>query len=479
MAPRTGHVLLVNGNAGLVKLATSAAGAAHCQLTSVEGLEPALSWIAKKQFDLILLDATSFAGHDLAHFLNLDLSRQGHVVVAGSTGANSRNRGRNCSAEYIIEPLSLEALLGLMNQALLRTPSREIEFDGQFSGMFGRSLRMQALFESIRRVAPLEVGVLVHGESGTGKEMVAQALHKLSGRTGEFVAVNCGAISPDLLGSQLFGHERGSFTGATQSHAGYFEQARGGTLFLDEITEMPLALQVYLLRVIETHGVTRIGGTREIPIDVRVIAASNRDLQHAVAMGVLRQDLYFRLLEFPLTVPPLREHREDIPLLAQHFLDQLNHRYGTDKRLTAQAIDTLIARPWHGNVRELLHTIRRQYIMAGEAHEIEIVDDPARVPQRRASDSCEPRNGVTGPESTMSSAGLGGMIQFSVGTTFEEIEREALLKTLAHFHNNKREAARVLGISLKTVYNKLLRYRSQGLIGAEVMGDPEGNGRAA
>ncbi|HJR13591.1 MAG TPA: sigma-54 dependent transcriptional regulator [Rhodanobacteraceae bacterium] len=478
MAPRTGHVLLVNGRAGLLKLATAAAGAAHCQLTSVAGLEPALSWVAKKQFDLILMDASSLGEDALRHFLDLDLTRQGHIVVAGSSGANLRNRGANGSAEHVTEPLSLEALLGLMNQALLRTPSREIQFDGQ-CGMIGRTLRMQTLFENIRRVAPLEVGVLVHGESGTGKEMVAQALHRLSGRTGEFVAVNCGAISPDLLSSHLFGHERGSFTGATQLHAGYFEQARGGTLFLDEITEMPLALQVYLLRVIETHSVTRVGGTREIPIDVRVIAASNRDLQHAVAMGVLRQDLYFRLLEFPLTVPPLRERREDIPLLAQHFLDQLNDRYGTGKRLSTQAMDALVKRPWPGNVRELLHTIRRQYITAGDAHEIEVLDDPGRIPHRRASDTREPSNSGIGPHSIPSSAVLDGTIHFSVGTTFEEIEREALLKTLAHFHNNKREAARALGISLKTVYNKLLRYRSQGLIGEDVLGEPEGNGRAA
>jgi len=478
MAPRTGHVLLVNGQAGLLKLATAAAGATHCQLTSVAGLEPALSWVAKKQFDLILLDAASLGEDALRQFLDLDLTRQGHIVVAGSSGANLRNRGPNGSAEHVTEPLSLEALLGLMNQALLRTPSREIQFDGQ-CGMVGRTLRMQALFENIRRVAPLEVGVLVHGESGTGKEMVAQALHRLSGRTGEFVAVNCGAISPDLLSSHLFGHERGSFTGATQLHAGYFEQARGGTLFLDEITEMPLALQVYLLRVIETHSVTRVGGTREIPIDVRVIAASNRDLQHAAAMGVLRQDLYFRLLEFPLTVPPLRERREDIPLLAQHFLDQLNDRYGTGKRLSTQAMDALAKRPWPGNVRELLHTIRRQYITAGDAHEIEVLDDPERIPHRRSSDTREPWNGGIGSDAVPPSAVLDGTIHFSVGATFEEIEREALLKTLAHFHNNKREAARTLGISLKTVYNKLLRYRSQGLIGEDVLGEPEGNGRAA
>lgn len=480
MAPCMGHVLLVDGEGGLVKLASAAAGAAHCQLTWAAGLESALTWVAKKQFDLILMDASSLAADDLAKFLDLDLTRQGHVVVAGSADVNLRKCGKGGSAEHVIKPLSLEALLGLMNRALLRTPSREIQFDGQLGGMIGRTLRMQALFESIRRVAPLEVGVLILGESGTGKEMVAQALHKLSGRKGDFVAVNCGAISPDLLSSQLFGHERGSFTGATQLHAGYFEQARGGTLFLDEITEMPLGLQVYLLRAIETHSVTRVGGTREIPIDVRVIAASNRDLQHAVAMGVLRQDLYFRLLEFPLTVPPLRERREDIPLLAQHFLDQLNDRYGTEKRLAAQALDALMKRAWPGNVRELLHAIRRQYITSGEVCELEIHDEPGRPPHRRASDTHESRrHGAIASDSAPSSAALDGTIQFSVGTTFEEMEREALLKTLAHFHNNKREAARVLGISLKTVYNKLLRYRSQGLIGEDVMGASEDNGRAA
>lgn len=479
MALRTGHVLLIDGKGGLVKLATAAAGAANCQITWAAGLEPALTWVAKKQFDLILMDASSLAEDDLSHFLDLDLTRQGQVVVAGSV-ANLRNRGTGGSAAHVTGPLSLEALLGLMNRALLRTPSREIQLDGQLGGMVGRTLRMQALFESIRRVAALDVGVLVHGESGTGKEMVAQALHKLSGRRGDFVAVNCGAISPDLLSSQLFGHERGSFTGATQLHAGYFEQARGGTLFLDEITEMPLALQVYLLRAIETHSVTRVGGTREIPIDVRVIAASNRDLQHAVAMGVLRQDLYFRLLEFPLTVPPLRERREDIPLLAQHFLDQLNDRYGTEKRLGAEALEALARRPWPGNVRELLHTIRRQYITSGETCELEIQDDPGRLPRRRASDTHHAsHNGAIESDPPAPSAALDGTIQFSVGTTFEEIEREALLKTLAHFHNNKREAARVLGISLKTVYNKLLRYRAQGLIGEDVIGTSADSGRAA
>ncbi|HVX05375.1 MAG TPA: sigma-54 dependent transcriptional regulator [Rhodanobacteraceae bacterium] len=331
---------------------------------------------------------------------------------------------------------------------------------------------MQALFESIRRVAPLDVGVLVLGESGTGKELVARALHQLSGRTGKFVAVNCGAISPELLSSQLFGHERGAFTGAIQSHAGFFEQARGGTLFLDEITEMSCALQVYLLRVIETHALTRVGGSREFAVDVRVIAASNRDLPQAVAAGELRADLYFRLLEFPLTLPPLRERREDIPLLAQHFLGQLNERYGTAKQFAPDALEKLASRAWPGNVRELLHLVRRHYITAGDGIVIDVGDEPVQTLRRRRVGDVQATH-----DSRLASDGT---IHFTVGMTFDAIEREVMLKTLAHVRNNKREAARVLGVSLKTIYNKLLRYRAEGLIGEEMMGDsPEHNGRAA
>lgn len=481
MGSCTGQVLLANGRADADPIVQAAARATACQLTVVSDLPSARKLLAQKQFDLILIDAAFADMGSLGAIGGLDLTRQGRVVVAGAAARRDGGRAVNPSAfECLTEPISVERLTRLMRDAVLRTPSREIAADRGFGGMLGRTMRMQALFENIRRVAPLDVGVLVHGESGTGKELVAQALHRLSGRTGTFVAVNCGAVSPELLSSQLFGHERGSFTGATQSHAGYFEQARGGTLFLDEVTEMPRTLQVYLLRVIETHSLTRVGGSREIPVDVRVIAASNRDLQHAVAAGDLRSDLYFRLLEFPLAIPPLRERREDIPLLAQHFLDQLNGHHQTSKHFATQGMSRLIASYWPGNVRELRHTVQRQYILAGDASEIEIHDEPDHPPQRRASDrpraaSLDGRSG-----STFAPALMDGAIRFPIGTRLEDIEREALLKTLAHFHNNKREAARALGISLKTIYNKLLRYRSLGLIDEEVLGGPpEGNGRAA
>lgn len=476
MAFRTGQVLLVEADAGFVALATAAARTAYCHLTSVASVAQATRQVAKRQFDLILIDTATIDADSLNRFLSLDLTYQGRVVLVGDPAVARNARARD--VEYVSGAMSFEALTGLMDQALRRTPSKEIPGADAFGGMIGRTPRMQMLLGTIRRIAPLDVGVLVQGESGTGKELVARALHALSGRSGKFIAVNCGAVATELLGSQMFGHERGSFTGATQSHAGYFEQAEGGTLFLDEITEMPHALQVYLLRVIETHSLTRVGGSREISVDVRVIAASNRDLQHAVAEGDLRSDLYFRLLEFPLTIPPLRERREDVPLLAQHFLDQLNARYGTKKWLDARAKCALIKRPWPGNVRELLHTVRRQYILAGDAGTLDIPVESDGALYRRASDKQAGRGTTPGTPTGMRADG--DDIRFSIGTTFEEIEREALLKTLAHFHNNKRDTARVLGVSLKTIYNKLLRYRSQGLIGQDVLnGLPEDNGRAA
>lgn len=345
-----------------------------------------------------------------------------------------------------------------------------ISAEGGFRGMIGRTPRMQALFEQIRRVAPLDVGVLVQGESGTGKELVAQAIHQLSSRDGKFVAVNCGAVAPELLGSQLFGHERGSFTGATHSHAGYFEQAEGGTLFLDEITEMPPVLQVYLLRVAETHSLTRVGGAHEIPVDVRIVAASNRDMQHAVASGAMRSDLYFRLLEFPLVLPPLRERRDDIPLLACHFVQQLNARHRTRKHLGEQTLQHLSVRSWPGNVRELRHVVQRHYIMSGDNDEIEIAFDPEQPLYRRASDVGY--SGKTRSESMQPSA-RDDTICFDVGATLEEVERTLLRKTLAHCHNDKRQAARVLGVSLKTIYNKLKRYRMHDVVDDDVPGRPD------
>ncbi|HJU26583.1 MAG TPA: sigma-54 dependent transcriptional regulator [Rhodanobacteraceae bacterium] len=480
MVSRMGHVLLLNAQDGLLELAAAAAKVAYCQLTAIADFDSARKLVAKKQFDLVLIDSIELDAAELNRFLELDLSNQGRIVVAGDAAPIVRAHDATApEIEYVREPLSFGLLTRLMSHALSRTPSKEIPAEGEFSGMIGRTPRMQALFGNIRRVASLDVGVLVHGESGTGKELVARALHTLSGRPGKFVAVNCGALAPELLSSQIFGHERGSFTGATQSHAGYFEQAAGGTLFLDEITEMPYPLQVYLLRVIEARSLTRLGGSREIPLDVRIVAASNRDLQRVVEEGGLRQDLYFRLLEFPLAVPPLRERREDIPLLARHFLNLLNARYGTQKRISDALLHDLSLRAWPGNVRELRHVVQRLYILSGDAGAIDGAE-PERPLQRSHPDPQSRAGEKQVPvERTGVSLDDGESIRFRVGMTLDDVERAVLLKTLAHCGNDKREAARVLGVSLKTVYNKLLRYRLRGMFEGVLNGSPEDSDRVA
>ncbi|HJU26396.1 MAG TPA: sigma-54 dependent transcriptional regulator [Rhodanobacteraceae bacterium] len=449
----TGNVLLVDDNDAFSSAVAEMARLSRCKITATDKLESARKLITEKTYDLLLIDLALPDGNGLDLVQDIDLASQGRVaIVTGNPSIESAVRAVKSPAfEYLIKPVSTEILTRLMDDAQRRAEARSSATVRQFGGMIGHSACMQVLFEKIRRVAALDVCVLVHGESGTGKELVARALHESSGRAGRFVAVNCGAIAPELLSSQLFGHERGSFTGAMQSHAGYFEQAQGGTLFLDEITEMPAALQVYLLRVIETRCLTRVGGSREIPVDVRLIAASNRDPQRAVASGALRSDLYFRLMEFPLAVPPLRERREDIPLLARHFLDRLNERYGTAKTFSAEALRVLCERPWLGNVRELRHAVQRHYIMAGAGGRVDAQPEP-EPPLHPAP-------------------GADGAVRFTVGMTFDDVEREMLLKTLAHFNNNKRQAARALGITAKTIYNRLLRYRSQELIGDDLLAD--------
>jgi DNA-binding NtrC family response regulator len=446
-----GSVLLVDDNADFCSMVYQIANTSRCRMTSVDTLERARRVTSEDDFDLLLIDIALPDGNGLDLVDEIDLASHGKVaVVTGSPSIESAVRAvRAPIVEYLVKPVSTQRLIELMTGARERALTRHPPPGQQLGGMIGRSAAMQALFDQVRRVAPLDVCVFVQGESGTGKELVARAVHDLSGRRGRFVAVNCGAIAADLLSSQLFGHERGSFTGAVQSHTGFFEQAEGGTLFLDEITEMPAALQVFLLRVLETRTLTRVGGTREIPIDVRVIAACNRDPQQAIDSGHLRADLYYRLMEFPIAVPPLRERRDDVPLLATHFLERLNDRYETSRHFDAETLRHLAQRPWPGNVRELRHAVQRHYILADG----DVVSVRAEAPPRPVTES-------------------DGSIRFAVGMTFEEIEREMLLKTLASCNNNKRQAARALGITAKTIYNRLLRYRAQGLIDETLLGAP-------
>jgi DNA-binding NtrC family response regulator len=312
--------------------------------------------------------------------------------------------------------------------------------------LFGACDSMHALFATIRRVASVDATVVILGESGSGKELVANAIHQLSERRqGPFVAVNCGAVPETLIESELFGHERGSFTGAARTHRGCFERASGGTLFLDEITEMPLDMQVRLLRALETRRFSRVGGDQEIAIDVRVIAATNRDLRAAVAAGKLREDLMYRICVIPIDVPSLRKREGDALLLAEMFLERLNEENSTAKVFTEEARGRIIAHSWPGNVRELRNIVHRAYVLSDDhvTVEVERRDGPAQV----------------GPETERPAVSSGHNVVIRVGTSLDLAEQALIMATLRAVDGSKSKAAHVLGISLKTLYNRLHAYR--------------------
>ena len=305
--------------------------------------------------------------------------------------------------------------------------------------LLGASPAMQEVFRLIERVGPTEASVLLTGESGSGKELAAQSIHECSPRRGRpFVAINCGAIPAGLIEAELFGYEKGSFTGAVRAHAGVFERAQGGTLLLDEVTEMPLDMQTRLLRVLETRSYYRVGASTEYIADVRVIAATNRCPLQAVQKGQLREDLLYRLAVFPVRMPPLRSRGDDVELLAEHFLAELNAQSRTQKRLSALARMTLKQHPWPGNVRELKNCIERAFILGDTVLELAPLIQGAAVPWRAGVDSAR--------------------LNIRVGSRIHDMERSLIEATLDYFKGNKRRAADALGCSLKTLYNKLNGY---------------------
>ncbi|CAG9180021.1 sigma-54-dependent Fis family transcriptional regulator [Cupriavidus respiraculi] len=323
------------------------------------------------------------------------------------------------------------------------TPHRLHPRDAQIGqmSMFWQSTSpaMQGLLAQIPRVAATDVPMLAVGESGTGKELVARAVHERSNRQGKpFIAVNCGAIPATLIESELFGHEKGGFTGAVQQKAGYFEQAHGGTLFLDEVTEMALDMQIKLLRVLETRTFHRVGGDTQVVCDVRIVSATNRDPMEAVRSGQLREDLLYRLAVFPLHIPPLRDRREDIVPMAKHFLAELNAAEGTDKVFSNSALERMCQYGWPGNVRELKNTIHRAFILADRVIEVPNPNIASQPPVPIAAD---------------------GILNVRIGTSLADAQRGLILATLARFDGDKRRAAHALGISLKTLYNRLDTYR--------------------
>jgi len=303
------------------------------------------------------------------------------------------------------------------------------------SKIVGRSSAAFTLARAIVKAAPTEASVLIVGESGTGKEIVARAVHARSARSdASFVAINCGAISPSLVESELFGHEKGSFTGASATTSGCFERAHMGTLFLDEITEMPMGMQVRLLRILESGEYHRVGGSEQLQVNVRIIAATNRDPKVAVQEGRFRSDLLYRLAVFPIWVPPLRDRKTDIAYLAQRFLDELNAQESTSKHFSAKTIEKLENYDWPGNIRELKNHVTRAFILADDVIDMSPVANAFRIPAPLAVD---------------------GYLKIPVGTSLETAQHAIVTATLEHYEGDKRRAALALGISPKTLYNRL------------------------
>jgi DNA-binding NtrC family response regulator len=412
-------------------------------------LRDARTQVHHKTPDVALVDLYLPDGLGIDLIKDLEAGNSTEVVLmTGHADVESAVQALRLGAsDYLTKPLDIGRLKSILANVASVQPGLTVvgaeaaeeagEEVGRLGLLLGASPPMQSLYEMMTRVAPTDATVFLVGESGSGKDMAAQTLHHLSRRAkAPFLPLNCGAISPTLIESELFGHERGSFTGAARRHKGYFERAHGGTLFLDEISEMPIELQVKLLRVLETGVLVRIGGDQPVEIDVRVFAATNRDPLRAVEEGKLREDLLYRLSVFPIPMPPLRERGADIELLANFFLAQLNERQGTDKRFDDETLARLQAHAWPGNVRELKNIVHRAFIMA----------------EQEITPRCLPRE--VGGES-----GAVRSLHFQVGTSIAEVERRLIMATLDLNGGNKKKTADILGVSLKTLYNRLNTYR--------------------
>jgi DNA-binding NtrC family response regulator len=409
-------------------------------------IKEARAEIAKNKPEVLFVDLHLPDGSGIDVLNDLDGSGPTEVVfITGQASVETAVEAiRRGASDYLVKPVDI-ARVKMVLAGIRRTRELKEELGslrgelrklGRFGPMIGAAPAMQKVYDLVSRAAPTEATVLITGETGTGKELVAQTVHLLSRRHREpFLPVNCGAVTPSLIESELFGHERGSFTGADRLHRGYFERSHRGTMFLDEITEMPPELQVKLLRVLETGKLMRIGGSDSIAVDVRVIAATNRKPEEAVSSGKLREDLLYRLNVFPIHLPPLRERGEDVEMLAEHFLAALNKDEGTDKAFTRPALQRLRAHNWPGNVRELRNLVQRAFILAEQQVGLDCL--PLDTPD----------NGASG-------------LSLKVGTSLDEAEKRLILATLHECSGDKKKTADILGISLKTLYNRLNAYKT-------------------
>jgi DNA-binding NtrC family response regulator len=452
-------VLVIDDETGSRESMAIALEKAGLAVRSFDDAQKALDWLADNDGARVAVCDLRMPGTDGLGFLNEVREKRyelGVVLVTGFGSIESAVEAMRVGADdYLTKPVDLYELRQRVTNILEKQQLREevtslrqmLDKRYGFESIIGHSAPMERLFEQMKLVAPTRSTVLVVGESGTGKELVAAALHRASPRRNErFLAINCGAIPSDILESELFGHERGSFTGAVARKIGKFELAHRGTLFLDEISELYPELQVKLLRVLEERHIMRVGGSDLIPVDFRLIAATNRDLEKEVADGRFREDLYYRLKVVTLRIPPLRERPEDIPLLADHFLDVFAQEHGKHPlRLSPEALERLSRFSWPGNVRQLKNVIESIVVF----HQNELVEVKDLPPEVRES-------------ATVSAAG--GRVQSVTGETrtMDEIERQAILETLDRTGGHRAKAADLLGIGLRTLQRKLKEYKEAG-----------------
>ena len=451
------HALIVDDDTDTRDFLSEVARAEGFSVAAADTLRSARAQLTRRYPDVLLADLKLPDGNGMELIGDLDRAIETEIIVvtghaAVGTAVDALRAG---ATDYLTKPIEVERLANIFRRqprtvdlkheiGELRDELRKV---GRFGHLLGSSPPMQALYDKIARVAPTSATVLLIGENGTGKELAARTIHDLSKRKrAPFLAINCGAMSPQSIESELFGHEEGSFAGADQQHKGFFERASGGTILLDEITEMSFALQVKLLRVLETGTFVRVGSTQPIATDVRVLAATNRQPGKAVVEGKFREDLYHRLNVFPVHVPPLRDRGTDLEMLAEHFLNELNTTEQSAKRFGASATASLYQHTWPGNVRELKNYVQRAYLLADA-----VIDNDAQ------SEAAPP------------SADEDEEITVRIGTPLDEIEERVTMATLARCGHVKKRAAEILGISLKTLYNRLEGYSQR----SDVKGDAE------
>jgi len=448
-----------NERSGLAELVSAWGYRTETAKDGLEGLEKVATWspgIVVTDFRMPRMDGMELLqrlAEQPQQIAVVLLTAQGSIDVA----VDAMKAGAYDFIQKPVDPARLKQIL--QNAARQRGTTLELEVTkrklrdtGLFGQMVGPSRPMQEIFHLIEMVAPSTASVLITGESGTGKEMVARTIHELSPRKNKpFVAINCSAIPETLIESEIFGHEKGAFTGAMERRAGCFELAEEGTLLLDEIGEMPAATQAKLLRVLEDHKLRRLGSKVETPVDVRVLAATNIVPEEAVAKGALRGDLYYRLNVFNIHMPPLREHKEDVPHLMDALVADMNAKHGRNVGGVNEVVLQMFqSHNWPGNVREMRNTMERAVI---------VCDGPLIEPRH-----LPPNFGNAGVR-TVANDGEG--IRLEVGTTVSDAEKMLILKTLAASNNNKTRAAEILGISLKTLHNKLKEYGNASAVTSE------------